>query len=154
MKLLELLEEKHVPYKLSEHRPTFTSQTMAQVEHEPGRFVAKPVVIKADGEYYLCVLSAAHKIDMEALKDQMGADSLELASEKEIAEIFEDCEIGAEPPFGKAYGLETIMDTSLEDADHILFQAGEHDRSVRISLDDYKRLETPRILSFSYHQRY
>ena len=154
MKVLELLDEKDVSYNLTEHRPVFTAQTMAQAEHEPGKFVAKPVVVKADGRYMLCVLSAAHKIDLDNLKRQIGAKSVRLADEKEIAEIFDDCEIGAEPPFGKPYGLETIMDKSLDGDDHIMFQAGAHDRAVRISLDDYKRLESPKILSFSYHQQY
>jgi Uncharacterized conserved protein len=38
---------------------------------------------------------------------------LGLATENEIAELFDDCEIGAIPPVGAAYGLAVIIDESV-----------------------------------------
>ena len=73
MAILDFLEESGVKYELSEHPPAFTAQQMAAVEHEPGRYVAKPVVVKADDRYIMCVLSASYKIDLRALKSQLGA---------------------------------------------------------------------------------
>jgi Ala-tRNA(Pro) deacylase len=124
---------------------------MAAVEHEPGQYVAKPVIVKADGEYLMCVLSACYKIDLGALKDQIGARSVGLAEEKEIGELFPDCELGAEPPFGNLYDLPTLMDKALEADDHITFQAGSHEKAIRMSMDDYRKLVKPKVLSFSYH---
>ena len=72
MRVIEFLDKSAVPYEVSEHPPTFTAQQMAAVEHEPGQFVAKPVIVKADGEYIMCVLSACYKIDLAELKDQLG----------------------------------------------------------------------------------
>ena len=151
MRVTEFLDKSAVPYEMSEHPPTFTAQQMAAVEHEPGQYVAKPVIVKADGEFLMCVLSACCKIDMGALKDQLGARSLELADEKEIGELFSDCELGAEPPFGNLYDLPTLMDEALEADDHITFQAGTHDKAIRMSMDDYQRLVQPKVLEFSYH---
>ena len=151
MRVTEYLDKSGTRYDVTEHPPTFTAQQMAAVEHEPGKFVAKPVIVKADGEYMMCVLSACYKIDLAALKSQLGAESVELADEKEIGKIFDDCELGAEPPFGNVYGLETIMDKALEDDDHILFQAGAHDKAIRMSMDDYIRIVKPKIMEFGYH---
>jgi len=151
MRVTEFLDQSTVPYKVSEHLPTFTAQQMAAVEHEPGQYVAKPVIVKADGEFLMCVLSACYKIDLGALKEQLGARSVELADEKEVGEIFSDCELGAEPPFGNLYDLPTLMDEALEEDDHITFQAGTHDKAIRMSMEDYQRLVQPKVLEFSYH---
>ena len=151
MKLLDFLDRSEVNYEVTEHKPTFTAQRMAAAEHEPGRFVAKPVVIKADDKYIMCVLSANDKVDLKALKGQLGVKSVGLAKEEEIGEIFTDCELGAEPPFGHLYDLPTIMETGMEKDDHIVFQAGTHDKSIRMSMADYRKLAEPKILEFSYH---
>jgi Ala-tRNA(Pro) deacylase len=113
--------------------------------------VAKPVIIKADGKYLMCVLSACCKIDLGALKSQLGAKSVDLAEEKEIGSIFDDCELGAEPPFGNLYDLPVVMDKALEKDDHITFQAGTHEKAIRMSMDDYRKLVEPKLLDFSYH---
>ncbi len=151
MRVIEFLDKSAVRYEVTKHPPAFTAQQMAAVEHEPGQYVAKPVIVKADGKYVMCVLSACYKIDMGALKSQLGAKSVKLAKEKDIGKIFDDCELGAEPPFGNLYNLLTIMDKSLEDDDHITFQAGTHERAIRMSMDDYRKLVEPKVLEFSYH---
>ncbi|MHC4594764.1 MAG: aminoacyl-tRNA deacylase, partial [Planctomycetota bacterium] len=137
MRVIEFLDKSAVRYEVTKHPPAFTAQQMAAVEHEPGQYVAKPVIVKADGKYVMCVLSACYKIDMGALKSQL--------------KIFDDCELGAEPPFGNLYDLPTIMDKSLEEDDHITFQAGTHERAIRMSMDDYRKLVEPKVLEFSYH---
>jgi len=151
MRVIKLLDKSAVKYEITEHSPSFTAQQMAAAEHEPGKYVAKPVIIKADDKYIMCVLSACYKIDLGALKSQIGAKSVELAREEEIGAIFDDCELGAEPPFGNLYDLPTIMDKALEKDDHITFQAGTHDKAIRMDMDDYRKLAKPQVLEFSYH---
>jgi Ala-tRNA(Pro) deacylase len=151
MRVIELLDKSAVRYEVTEHPPAFTAQQMAAAEHESGKYVAKPVIVKADGKYMMCVLSACYKIDLGALKNQLGAKSVELAHEKEIGTIFDDCELGAEPPFGNLYDLPTVMDKALEKDDHITFQGGTHEKAIRISMDDYRKLVEPKVLEFSYH---
>jgi Ala-tRNA(Pro) deacylase len=151
MRVIEFLEESGVRYEVTEHEPAFTAQQMAAVEHEPGQYVAKPVIIKADDKCLMCVLSACYKVDLRALKKQLGVKRVELAEENEIEKLFPDCELGAEPPFGNLYDLPTYMDKALEEDDHIMFQGGSHERAVRMSMDDYRKLVAPNVLEFSYH---
>jgi Ala-tRNA(Pro) deacylase len=150
MRVTEYLEKQGVEYEVREHRSTFTAQQMAAEEHVSGVKVAKPVVVKADKKFYMCVLPACYKIDFDLLREKTGAREVELADEKEMAGIFGDCALGAEPPFGNLYNLETIMDESLEDDEEIVFQSGTHEQAIRIAMSDYKRLVKPRILAFSY----
>lgn len=153
MKVVEFLDSKGVHYELSQHRPTFTAQQMAAEEHVPGMAVAKPVVVRADKKFYLCVLPACCKIDFDALKPALKSKQVVLADEDEMAELFEDCTLGSEPPFGHLYGLETLMDASLDKDPFIVFQAGTHELAIRMDMDDYKKLAKPRVLNFSYHMR-
>ena len=150
MQILEYLEKAGVDCEVKEHKPTFSAQQMAATEHEPGKFVAKPVIVRADGKYVMCVLPACRKIDLQALKKQLGAKSVELVEEEEVGRLFGDCELGAEPPFGNLYDMPTIIDKSLEDDDHIVFQAGSHDKAIMIKMADYRNLVKPRVLEFSY----
>jgi Ala-tRNA(Pro) deacylase len=151
MRVTEFLDKSKVKYKLTKHEPTYTAQNLAAAEHEPGRFVAKPVVVKADGKYVMCVLSAPNKIDFKALKKQLGTKSVALADEKEVGRLFPDCALGAEPPFGNLYDLPTVMDKSLDADDHIAFQAGSYEQAIRMSMKDYRKLVDPKVLEFSYH---
>jgi len=98
----------------------------------------------------VCVLAASHKVDLQALKKGLGAKSVELAEEEEVGRLFADCELGAEPPFGNLYDVPTLMDKSLEADDHLLFQAGSHDKAILISMADYRKLVKPKVLDFSY----
>ena len=82
---------------------------------------------------------------------QLGVKSVELAEEEEVGRLFGDCEIGAEPPFGDLYDIPTIMDKALEGDDHIMFQAGVHDKAIVLKMDDYRKLVKPKILEFTYH---
>jgi Ala-tRNA(Pro) deacylase len=151
MEVIKFLKKSGVKYEVTKHKPAFSAQEMAAVEHEPGKYVAKPVIVKADGKYVMCVLSACYKIDMRALKKQLGAKKVSLAEEKEMGKLFDDCDIGAEPPFGNLYDLPTIIDKALEKDDHITFQAGSHEKAIRMSMDDYRKLVNPQVLEFSYH---
>ena len=82
MRVTEFLDESSVRYEVTEHKPAFTAQRMAAEEHEPGKYVAKPVIVKADDKYLMCVLSASYKIDLRALKKQLKVKKLELSEEE------------------------------------------------------------------------
>ena len=150
MGIREFLDKSGVNYEITEHKPAFTAQRLAAEEHESGKYVAKPVIIKADDKYLMCVLSACDRVDLQSLRKQLGAKSVELAEEQEVGDICSDCELGAEPPFGNLYDLVTVIDEALEKGDHIIFQGGTHETAIKMSMADYKKLADPRVLKFSY----
>jgi Ala-tRNA(Pro) deacylase len=151
MNVFEFLDQSRVNYSVSEHKPAYTAQVMAAEEHEKGQYVAKPVVVKSDGEYVMCVLPAPYRIAFDALRDYLGTEDVTMAVEEEIAELFGDCEEGAEPPFGKLYGMRTILDSSLREEDHIVFQAGTHDKAIHMRTEDYVALAEPEVIEFAYN---
>jgi Ala-tRNA(Pro) deacylase len=151
MNIFEYLDQSRVDYSVSEHKPAYTAQLMAAEEHEKGQCVAKPVIVKSDGEYLMCVLPAPYRIAFDALRDYLGTEDVKMATEEEIAALFADCEEGAEPPFGKLYGIRTILDNDFQDEDHIVFQAGTHDKAIHMTMEDYLALAEPEIVEFAYN---
>lgn len=151
MTLQDFLNEMGVSYHLSNHATVYTSQDLAAREHVPGDKVIKPVVITADGKPMLCALPASHRVDLQALRTELHAQSVSLIDESRLHEIFPDCEIGAEPPIGKLYGLPTLMDQSLCADEHVTFQAGTHTTAITMALDDYQRVSEAQVGKFGRH---
>jgi Ala-tRNA(Pro) deacylase len=145
MKLETLLEDRHIDFEKHTHPPAYTAQRLADVEHVSGYMVAKPVVVKGRSGYAICVLPAPKQLDLERVADILGDPDIRLASESEMAELFPDCELGAEPPVGSMYGMRTLMDTTLRDSDQIVMQAGTHTEAIKTKRADWERLCDPII---------
>ena len=150
MTVLRYLQEHKGHFRITSHRPAYTAEQLARLEHVNRQHVAKCVVVKADDYYYLCVLPADRKVDLNALQRPLKAATVSLAGESEMARLFEDSEIGAEAPFGGLYDLPTLMDASLRKAEEIVFPADSHETSIHMLMDEYLRLACPRILYFSF----
>lgn len=149
MQLQSYLDRMGIPYRISQHEATYSAQSLAQQEHVSGHKVIKPVLVQADGQFLLCALPACCRVDIDALRKELGADEMRLADERTMEEVFEDCELGAEPPVGAIFGIPTVMDDSLASEEQVTFQAGTHREAVTMRLDDYRRLAQPGIAHFS-----
>ena len=108
MNVQDYLDEAGVNYRLSRHDITYTAQDLAAAEHIPGRKVIKPVVVKADGQFVMCALPASHRVDLDTLRNQLQVSECELAGEQEMSDLFDGCEIGAEPPIGRKKVIELV----------------------------------------------
>ncbi len=148
-KLKELLEKEGVKFEHSTHPEVYTTLEVAAVEHEGGRCVIKTVVVKADGSFVLAGVPAALKVDTEALGKLLGAKEVMLAEEHEFANLFPDCEVGAMPPIGNFYGLPVWLDERLTRCEHVVFNAGTHTDTVKVSFADFERLASPEVGDFA-----
>jgi Ala-tRNA(Pro) deacylase len=147
--LKDFLDENGVKYITISHSRAFTAQEIAAIAHIPGKEMAKTVMVKVDGKMAMAVLPASHRVDFDRLKTLLGAKSVELASEDEFKAAFPSCEVGAMPPFGNLYGMDTYVSKGLVDDDEIVFNAGLHTELIRLSYKDYDKLVTPKVLKFS-----
>jgi Ala-tRNA(Pro) deacylase len=143
MDIHEYLRQNKVDFKTHEHVPAYTAQTVAAEEHVTGHSVAKVVIVKADEKFAMCVLPAPRMVDLKKVGQLAGAKKVRLADEKEIATLFPDVEVGAEPPFGHLWGLPTLADLRLAQRGDIVFQGGSHHEAVRMKYADYARLAQP-----------
>ncbi|MCK4602647.1 MAG: YbaK/EbsC family protein [Phycisphaerae bacterium] len=151
MKIQDYLEEQKAKYTAHVHSPAFTAQEVAAEEHVSGNMLAKTVVVKAGDNYAMCVLPASYKLDMKKVAKAMKAKKVRLADEGEMAKLFPDVDVGAEPPFGNLYGLPTMVDKNLADGEEIVFQAGTHSHAIRMKYADYASLVKPAVFDLAVH---
>src|SRR5204863_1773207 len=59
--------------------------------------------------------------------------------------LFPDSAIGAMPPFGNLYGLQTYVDMHLAEQDYIVFEAGTHTDAIKMSYRDYEKIVKPKL---------
>ena len=78
---------------------------------------------------------------MGASQAKRRADAKKHAASEEDAEgLFRDCDRGAVPALGQAYGVETIVDERLDRAPEIWLEAGDHERLVHLSGEQFHTL--------------
>lgn len=145
-----LLRRHGMPFTKTTHAPVFGSDRLAAESHTPGQNVAKPVLVNLGAAHVLCVVPACRRVNFDAVARAMNAEWARLATEGELGRIFHDCELGAEPPFGKPYGIPTLMDESLRDDEFIVFQAGSHTEAIRMLRSDYERVAEPLIATITH----
>ena len=139
LSLLEYLEWEGVDYELLHHAYVSGSMHTAQTAHVPGDQLAKCVVLEDEKGYLMAVLPSTRHVDIEKLKHHLGRN-LQLANEKEITDLFEDCSTGAIPPAVKAFGYDAIIDDSLSRCAEVYFEAGDHTELVHMRGTDFQAL--------------
>ena len=132
--LKSFLALNRVPFKTLQHRHSESSLRSARAAHIRPAHLAKAVLLEDDLEhshFLMAVVPATRHVEIDKLSRRMGR-RLHLASEEDAAGLFADCESGAIPPFGTAYGVETIIDESLAAEPVLYLEAGDHENLVRM----------------------
>ncbi|MFW6132324.1 MAG: aminoacyl-tRNA deacylase [Planctomycetota bacterium] len=151
MKIQDYLSQQGVAFKVHEHPPAYTAQEVAAEEHVSGDLLAKAVVVRGEKGYVVCVLPASYKLDLKRAAEALGEKEVRLADESELAELFPDAEVGAEPPVGKLYDLPTLVERQLTADDEIVFQAGTHRQTIRMKYADYEKVADPQVADIAVH---
>jgi len=143
------LDKAHIDYKVQAHQPAFSAPRIAQAAHVPGRELAKVVIIWLDTRLVMAVLPSTQHIDLGHLRELTGARNVRLAREEEFAARFDQCELGAMPPFGNLYDMEVFVAESLTEDEVISFNACTHTEIMTMAYEDFERLVRPTVLAFA-----
>ncbi|WP_137939869.1 YbaK/EbsC family protein [Chitinivorax sp. B] len=140
--LQQFLDHHCADFKVIEHPHTCTARAAAcSASVEPHR-LAKCVLLSDGDRYLVAVLPADRKVAIEQLSHQL-KHQYRVATEDEVAYLFYDCEPGAIPPFGQAYGLPTVVDPSLLEEPDVYFESGDHRALVRVDGEQFVNLLGP-----------
>jgi Ala-tRNA(Pro) deacylase len=138
-KVQDYLNKYGISYDLVTHPHSQSSMETAQVAHVPGSRLAKSVVLEDDNGYVMAVLPSTCHVRLGSLSKELNRE-LRLATEKELSALFGDCEIGAVPPVGLAYGMRTVIDESLAEEPEVFFEAGDHEHLIHMRRDAFAEL--------------
>lgn len=139
MTIAEYLADHDVAYDVLTHPHTGSSGESAQASHVSGSRLAKSVVLEDEHGYLMVVLPANRQVDLGELHRLMNR-SLGLATEGELGALFSDCEIGALPAIGPAYGIETLVDDTIAEQPDIYFEAGDHEQLIHVTAEGFSAL--------------
>lgn len=138
-RLKSYLKNQGVDYQVMFHSHTHSSMATAEAAHIPGNRLAKAVIVGDDGGYLMVVLPSAFHVEMGTLHKQLDRP-LGLVTEAELRDLFPDCELGAIPAVGAAYGLDAVLDEALADQPEIYFEGGDHETVICVSGEQYRKL--------------
>ena len=138
--LQEFLDWEEVNYTVIKHPVTLSSLSTAEAAHIPAEHLAKTVVLVDEYGFVMVVLPADQHVDLHRLRKIYNRNFM-LASEQEIEDLFYDCEQGAIPALGEAYGFEMLVDdVLLRENKDIYIEGGDHRALIRLDGQDFRHL--------------
>jgi Ala-tRNA(Pro) deacylase len=151
MYIHDFLRSRGVWFEALLHQPASSSAKRARNARVTGRKVAKAVLMRVGNSFVLAVLPASCRIDLDKLSQVLGspASEIRLATADELLAMFPDCEPGVVPPFGKLYGLSTLVDSGFSEVGDIVVSANTRHEGLWMHFRDFQALEGPEQASFS-----
>lgn len=141
--ICQLLDAEGVAYRTVHHEPTFTSDESARARGEDVRIGGKALLVKTGDVFRLFVLSAALKLDSDAIRVRFGVKKSRFATKEELADLT-SLVPGSVPPFGPPIlPFELYVDESIRENDKIAFNAGSLTDSIILSTADFLRVARP-----------
>ncbi|MEO3751199.1 YbaK/EbsC family protein [Streptomyces sp. B6B3] len=149
-RLIALLDEATVAYRLIDHEPDGTTETVSALRGHPVADAAKCLVLRAKTDrrttrYVLAVVPGDRRVDLAAIRALFGARYVgfcDAATAQRLARAVP----GTVLPFSFDPDLEVVADPEVVARPRLYFNAARLDRSLVISGADYARLARPRVV--------
>jgi Ala-tRNA(Pro) deacylase len=133
--LKELVGER-VEYELVPHAHTERASDEATEIGVPPSEVGKTLILKGKSGYIRAVIPASERLDLGKLRDLFRDHHIRLATEEELAADYADFALGAVPPIGGRSRDRIVVDPKVAELDHVVFEAGTHEESIRMRVAD------------------
>ncbi len=143
--VVHYLQHHHVPFSRHHHPRAVGAQRLAEALHVSGHRIGKSVILDADGTRWMAVVPASEVVDEDRLAEVIKASRIGLVPEAAFDELFPQCECGAEPAFGRLYGMPVVADARLAREERVILRAGSHEETLELAFADFARLEKPLI---------
>ncbi|HKJ77056.1 MAG TPA: YbaK/EbsC family protein [Gammaproteobacteria bacterium] len=133
------IEGRGVAYQPLSHPATGSAHESAEAAHVLEDHIAKAVILHDRYGEVMAVVPGDAWVRLHAVNAALGRE-LVLASETDAARHFPDCEPGALPPLGPAYGLETLVDEAVTTLAFVFVEAGDHQTLLKMGTEEYLSL--------------
>lgn len=132
MTLKNHLDRLGIDYDIVYHARSHGNLHSAKLAQVPPDCVAKPVILEDDNGYVMAVVPSSRRVALGMISADLHR-SLRLAEEHELSALFGDCHLGAVPPIGWAYGVQTLLDDTLSEKSDVYFEAGDHEELIHVT---------------------
>ncbi len=137
--LIKQLAKHDIAYDIVHHSYSIFSMNTANASHIPGSQLVKSVILEDEDGYVMALIPADQHVKIKELNKLLDR-SMGLATEYELSLLFSDCDLGAIPPIGEAYSMETVVDYNLDDCNDIYIEAGNHEELLHLSGSSFRTL--------------
>ncbi len=143
------LGKKNVKFDVVEHKKVFTAYDLAQTLGEKLESIAKTLLVEAElpsvekkgKNYFVVVVPASYRVELDKVKKALKARKVSLAPEKVMAKL--GIEPGAMSPFGSLRGLGVVVDKALLKTKDAIVGAESFTESLRMKVKDLVKAENP-----------
>lgn len=125
----------HIPYK---HKPVVTSKEAEDVRVSRDAVGLKSLLFKTEKGHVLLVLPGERKVSSRKVRHLLGVKDVRMVSPEEVYSIM-GCEVGGCYPLGFICGLKMIVDSSVKEAERVVFNIGRRDRSIEMTWGEFER---------------
>lgn len=153
----QYLEAENIQYQVFYHPRAETAAETAVMAQIPQNILAKVVVVELSDSSInqvtkdaLVVIPSDCKVFPAELARALRCDQVSVASEAKTRQLFPDCEVGAEPPFGNLYGIEVYLARELFERFEITFKGGTHEQLIRMNTIDFCNHTQTQLLDRGY----
>lgn len=134
------LDQHGVRYEVCMHEHSSCSNESARRSQIFPHHLAKAVILEDEAGCLMVVIPADRRVMLGEVARMLDRRDLRLTDEARIASLFADCEPGAVPPLGMAWGMQTIVDDELEGSDVVFLEGGDHECLLRMPHDQFHEL--------------
>ena len=137
--LARQLRKYSISYDTISHRYSSSSLHSAHSANIPVEKMVKSVVLEDERGFVMALIPANHYVKIHEV-NMLFNRRMGLATEHVLDQLFFDCDHGAIPPIGDAYGMLTVIDDSLDNCDDVYIEAGNHTDLLHISRSEFRKL--------------
>jgi Ala-tRNA(Pro) deacylase len=158
VKLAAYLEKAGVRHKVLEHKTVYTAYDAAQTLKKKLDEVAKSLLILADKNYYLIILSADQNLDFKKLQSFLSKNQgapvkiVKIPGEKVMEAVFK-VRAGAMGAFGRVHKLPVVIEKKLAETKKAIFSSGSFNHSIEMGVKDFMKLENALLGAFGVKKK-
>jgi Ala-tRNA(Pro) deacylase len=144
-KVIDLLNNENIEYKLIEHEAMYTIDQMVQAGLTDGYAICKNLFLRdyKGLNHYLVILLENKKADLKALALKLGSSRLSFASENRLNQYLK-LKKGAVSPFGiindSFHEVTLVIDKDLKQQEKVGFHPNDNTATVILSYEDFNKI--------------
>lgn len=140
-KIITLLDNNHVEYKLFSHKEALTWEELADVQKEAGFYGTemKCMVLKAGSNIILYITLQGKKVNFDSIKDFLVVDKIKLATAEEL-DLYFSAKPGCAYPFGFDSQYDIYVDPAIYSQEWMLFSPVFPTKTIQAKGSDLKKV--------------
>ena len=150
-KIIALLKEENIDFKLFEHKECITSKEAADLR--PGYSLqegCKSLIVKIDNNEFIQLnIPGDKKFNNTKLRSLLNIKKIIFANKEELEQITKGVQPGGIPPFGNIFGLKVYVDKKVLENESIIFNCASRNVSIAIKSKEYIVVVKPEIVDIT-----